>query len=127
MSDNQEKNKTGIRNKSRTRILNIFVMQYFSYIVILVCIIILLASFYYLILPKYKSITSKVVEPKEEQMKLRDNLKDYYFELNNYKSKFDNIEQENMDKIEQFLPTEFIPEEILSQMEMIQLILGEEK
>ena len=84
MSDNQKDNKKGIRNNSRTRILNIFVMQYFSYIIILVSVLILSASFFYLILPKYKDITSMVVEPKEEQIKLRDNLKDYYFELNNY-------------------------------------------
>lgn len=114
-----DENKTEVKNRGRERIVNIFLMRYFRLIIIAVCILLIAASYLYLIKPKYSKISEIETKSKENNEAIRNDLASYYLQLEKYSQSYEKIDQEIVDKINIMLPENSKSEELLSQIEDI--------
>jgi len=104
--------------------INIFLNRYFSAIIFVASVVVLVAGFSFLLLPKYKEVMRGIESAGAEYDSEYSEMQKYLSELKKLKNEFQKISQEDIAKIQIMLPQEEYHEELLAQMENIVLKNG---
>lgn len=87
-------------DKQKIRMLNIFLLRYFNLIVLFLVILVLMTGFFYLIKPKYKSISREIKLTDQARETEYNSLQQYYNRLKQYKLSYDEINEKDIKRIE---------------------------
>ena len=111
-------------DKQKIRMLNIFLLHYFNLIVLFLVILVLAIGFFYLIKPKYKSISWEIKLTDQVRETEYNSLQQYYTRLKQYKLSYDKINEKDIKRIENMTLTSSNYEELFRELETVILKRG---
>lgn len=109
----ETKEDKNILNHPMVKMLNGYLIDYFSYIVIYVILIMFVAGYFYLLNPKYKNIIKNNELHQNYKKKEISQLIGAVGNYQNYKNDYDSISDDEKAKINNFLPNKDDSEELL--------------
>lgn len=111
------KNKTF--DEQKITMLNIFLIRYSNIIILLLTILFLVFSFFYILKPKYTNIVSQVRSSNKNKEEIKTALTNYMGALNRYNTIYKNISTEEKEIIYKLLPRSEPSENLFAEIENV--------
>jgi len=122
MTNEQKKDKLAI---SQLSALGAQIHKYFIFAIISAVIAVLLAGYFFLLNPKISQIKLEIANKEEVQSRQYDDLDSYLKRITKYKQSFDQINEDQMRKINIMLPENSEYEDLIVEVEKIVLGMRE--
>lgn len=106
-------------NLKQKNSFNIFLNEYFSVIVVFLCVVIFIFAYFAVLSPKLKSTTMAISDNIEAQKKLYIEQERKLAELKTIQQVYSEILPSDLDKFNQILPDEYLKEALYGELEEI--------
>ena len=116
----QEK-KSSEKQAGKSKKINILIIiaRYFNIIIVLLVIFVLLIGLLYVIRPKYISVTRGIEKSNKDKAEQKENMDTYLKRLKNYENQYNQISDEDRERINLMLPNYGLSEVLFSDMESL--------
>jgi len=113
------KNKKNSQNKEKIRVLLLFLYRYFYFFSLILVVVVITIGFFVFVIPKYKSISDNI-NTKDQEKKLElDYLNNYQLELTKYKTSYEKLEKEDIEKVNKIYPSLEDVEELFTELAVL--------
>ena len=113
------KDKKGLKDKEKIRVLLLFLYRYFYFFSLILVIIVIVAGIFAFVIPKYRAISEEMKSRDEEKRLELDYLNKYQVELTKYKSSYDRIDKDDVNKVNKIYPEVEDIEELFTELAVL--------
>lgn len=118
MENNKDKEKNN-KSTDSVRRLNIYLIQYFHIIALLIVVAFIVLGILFVLKPKYDAIQVGIDISNDNMKKEQESLEKYNTKLDGYIASFESLKEKNKDDISTFLPDSALREDLFLQFEEI--------